>query len=759
MAAEIVIPETQLPLWMRQARRGIDWGMLVILALSLTSAWGFINDAGLPRTNDSERYVFRTADTAAALREGRLYPRWSPHALAGYGAPIPHYYPPGAPYSAALITIFLTGSQVSAVRVLYLLAFCLGGVGMYALVTRRSGAAVGLIAMLLYTGSPYIGQTAPHVQGDLSGLLGLTLVIALLWAADRALHDDRPFNLAFVAGATAAVILTDWRGALIALLLTLLLTLWQRRVDARARWRMVAVGVGLGIGLASFYWLPALLELDAVTWRQPDVRPFDRLSFPDIVQPLRQLDPAALVPTPHFTIGATGLIALIGGGLALRDRGQIDFHGLFWLTGVVTLVAAVLIAPGQTWLLGSATLCLAIGGSALWSLNRIDDPGSRRLLLPALVIGLLFAAQPIWLTQRPPDQPRSFTPAAQVDYELQGNGVAVLPANAPVPVTTTDRLDPNGALRHSYETGTLMKVSGEQITGMAQVGALMTATHSIELQVNTTTTTTITILTAHFPGWVATLNDRPVPLSRDPLTGLIRVSLPAGAEGDLRLTLGPTPSRTGAWIISGALLGLLAVVTWGRVRRTDETFVDLHLLDNESTRLVLLVVGLFFVVVMVIAPLPQLHPPPGFGLDNRQALRYRSNVGLEALAYDLPGATYRPGDAVEFTVYWHTLRDLTANYRVRGILIQVDPGMFLPPTPLRHPGGYPTRRWLTDRYVADPYRIPIPADVAPGQYLIGLEVFDCDQSCDNAPRLTFFADDGTQIGSVIVLPPVVTIAN
>src|SRR5947208_13602575 len=82
------IAREDLPIWMQNSLRGTDWGVLIVLVFSLLAAWPFLLQPGLPRTNASEHYVYRAADTAQAFAEGLLYPRWSPNALTGHGAPI-----------------------------------------------------------------------------------------------------------------------------------------------------------------------------------------------------------------------------------------------------------------------------------------------------------------------------------------------------------------------------------------------------------------------------------------------------------------------------------------------------------------------------------------------------------------------------------------------------------------------------------------------------------------------------------------------
>ena len=104
MSVNDVIDEAQFPAWMKQARRGVDWGAVLIVGFCLIAARSFIIEAELSATNDSLAYVYRVADYADAFEQGIFYTRWSPHAVNGLGAPIPHYYPSGASYAGGLIS-------------------------------------------------------------------------------------------------------------------------------------------------------------------------------------------------------------------------------------------------------------------------------------------------------------------------------------------------------------------------------------------------------------------------------------------------------------------------------------------------------------------------------------------------------------------------------------------------------------------------------------------------------------------------------
>nr|MCU0511691.1 6-pyruvoyl-tetrahydropterin synthase-related protein [Anaerolineae bacterium] len=326
ISAPIVIPEADLPDWMRRSRRRFDPGLLIVLLFSLGAAWSFLLNPALPRTGDSESYVFRAVDTAAALREGQLYPRWSPHALNGYGAPIPAFYPPAAPYLAGFIAVMFTDDTLVALRLLCAGALLLAGTAVYALVLRRVNAPAGVVAAALYVYSPFIGLTLPHLEGDLAGLLAAALLPALLWAVNRWLALRQPVDFALVAAGTAALLLTQPVYLPVAALLAgglAALQVLETRQPAPVLPLLAALLAG--VALAAFYWLPALVEMPFVRWLPAPVpAPAERLTLAGLVQPMRQIDPAALLTPPLFSLGVVlpGLALLSAATrLALRPAG------------------------------------------------------------------------------------------------------------------------------------------------------------------------------------------------------------------------------------------------------------------------------------------------------------------------------------------------------------------------------------------------------------------------------------------------------
>ncbi len=753
--ASITIPPHDLPVWMRRAQRRTDWGVLLVLALSLAVASSFLFQAGLPRASASERYVYLTADFATALREGRLYPRWSANALGGYGAPIPNFYPPGAAYSAALAQIFLTGSAVDAVRLMYALAFCLAGAVTYTFVARRSSAPAGLIAAALYLFSPYVGQVAPHLLGDLPGMIGLALLPALLWAVDRLLVGDQPHDLLLVALATAGLLLTEPHTGLVGLGLAAAFCAAQPRA-ASSGGKRVAVGLLLGVVMSAFFWLPALAEATAVQW-YPTTAPIQpTITLAGLLTPLRPIDPDAMLPAVQATLGLTGVIgALVGTAAIGFAREAIRFEGLFLYAGAALALTGIALLPNQVWLIGPITLCCAIGGSAIWRVGRRLKPSQRGPALPLLLIAILLGALPVWAFTGTPGTFETPNALAQIEFEQRGYGVAVLPPGAPLPSNAGAAPAPNRALLNSYQTSVVDKIDSASLPSTVGIGVLEHTTHSDLFSVRARSATPIKLLTAWFPGWTASFGASSIPLTPT-ADGLMTLRMPADT-GELLVSLGTTPVRAAAWALSWGALIALALMTWWRIRHSAPSYDHAPLLTTAQARLLALVVAAFVVIVAAVAHTGLPMPRAGFALDGSIALRSRTDVGLEALAYRVDNRAYRPGESIDLSIYWRALRTLPDNYTVRAELVSATPGVVYPATPLHAPGHYPTRRWLVGRYVGDRFDVPLPADIPPGHYLIGVEAFDCQAECTPEDRLIFFDAAGSDAGQVLLLPTLLTV--
>lgn len=756
-----------LPDWMRQARQGVDWGLLLVLAFSLLAAWPFLIDPNLPQTNGSEQVVYQTANIAASIQEGRFYPRWSPHVLGELGAPIPNFYPPGPAYFAALIQVLLTNDPISAARITYVLAICAAAIAVYALVLRRVNAAAGVLAAVLTVYSPYFAITAPHILGDLAAISITALVAALLWALDRLLMTRHPMDLVTATLLFAGLILTNPVAASVGAATSLGYAVWLRQTTSR-RFRIGAVWIPLilGIGVASFYWIPALLEQNAITWVAPDVQaqPLD-LNPANLLTPPSLIDPDILRPQPELTLGLVhGLMA--AGGLAglILSRRWRGLQGFFVLSGLAGIGLALTLLRAESWIIGLLSLCWAVVGSALPHLMATLSPARRRLTLPILLILIWITCAPVWFVPALQNVLTAVDAQAQEQHEQQGFGVSVLAPGQPVPISVPPHSEPLEAIIQQTESGQTNKLLPDNTNQSYPVSLLEDSTHTDRFQVrDLDRAIQLTVLTAYFPGWYARLDALPIPLWRDEQTGLIRVEVPnlRGSFGELQITLGTTPVRSGSWIITWAVIGILVLLVLRRKRtQRRRPFNELRLLSLEEARLVALPLASFVLVTLLfatgMAAVP-LRVATGSESASAYPVTYRSDSGLTLTGFRLSGQQQRPGATFDLDLFWQAQRFLSQNYRVRVVLVNNRDGSRWAETALRHPGYYPTRRWNTTQAVIDPYTISLPTTIVPGNYQIQVEAVTCQDDCARLTPLNFFTPTGRAAGVTLTLPTLIQV--
>ncbi len=754
---------------MRRAQRGVDWGFLLVLALCIIVSAPFLFRSELPHNNANENYVYRTNDYAESIEEGWLYPRWSPNVLGGYGAPIPSFYPPAPAYGAAILQILLTNNAVSAVRLLYVLATCIAGITVYMLVMRHSGATAGILSAMLYVYNPYVSLVVPHVQGDLTTMLVLALAPALLWATSRLINAHQPQNMTLVTVFTAGLFLTSIKEAVTICLLATAFALWQfKQTRKKRKFIQFILAMGLGILLVGFFWIPAWLEQSAIHWQPNIAGEVLTLRLKELFIPFRAIDTAEMMPHPQFTLGIITLLFALGGALTqITINRKFNFGSFFAVSGFVITVIAVFILPHETWLLGVIILCCSIVGSEVLILRINLSARLKRLLLPIMMVGIWIGSTAIWL---PPPAAQPFGDsdgAAQINYEQQGYGVAVLPAGEDIPSTLTDKITLNRNLIDSYQSGSLInKLAPSQVTGGFQASPLSHFTHGDQFQLRqVNSAVTLSVLTAYFPGWRATVNDQRVNLQPNADTGLIQIDLPASTNrtSELLIALGSTNVRLGSWLISGLTLFIIIILTWGKFRTLRKNpLEDLDLLKQDEARLIALPVGcfgLFALLILIPNPFFRITQRGNSDIDNSFMTQTRSTTGLTLSGFELPQNIYSAGDDFGITLFWQTQRFLTENYQVKIFLQNNSDGSRWNETRLRNPGYYPTRRWNTTQYLSDKYEFSIVPNIPPGNYQIHVQAYDCSISCNDNTRLNFFNLNGQGMGTDIILPTLIAITS
>ncbi len=110
------------------------------------------------------------------------------------------------------------------------------------------------------------------------------------------------------------------------------------------------------------------------------------------------------------------------------------------------------------------------------------------------------------------------------------------------------------------------------------------------------------------------------------------------------------------------------------------------------------------------APAPQIELTVNFGGMARL-------VGI-----DLPATRVKAGEPLTLTLYWQGLAPSDKNWKVFVHLVDESGRIISQQDQVPGGGQYPTTSWLPNEYIADPYRLPIPADVVEGEQVYELRI-------------------------------------
>ena len=717
MSPERHIPDEQLPLWMKQARRSVDWGALLVILLALLVARPIITNPNLPDTNQTLAHVWHAETTAHMLDNGELYPRWSPYALRGYGAPIPNFHPPAVSVLSGLLDVVFLANTITAVRLLMVLSYISGGMALYVLVTQRSHARAGIISAMAYLYSPYMGLTLPHQLGDVTTLLAMALLPVFLWSINRILSRNQPADVLYVTLSGALLLLTEPRYFGAGLLFAAGLAGYMLYRDTpRRRLFSATMGILCALGLTAFYWLPALVEQAHINWYpQNAIAPPLTVDLSDLLTWPLALDAGALVHPPQWTTGAVLPLTCLLSGLVLWRMRRLKLQAVFGGIALL-LIPLVLLLPSQTWLFGLLILCLSIASSGFMMLLDERPHWIQAAGLTVSVAGLLLLSLPMLITSAPTSRITDTSFEAQLAYEDEGYGLAILPAQNAVPAP----VDPATLSGTTSLTDRLNTLSSPNAQITPQDEHLLTYRYTIRIG----QPTRAVFSQMYFPGWQATLNnDELIPVSRlsNGLTGL---DLPANASGTLVIRRVATQPQILSWLLSGLALLVALSVFYIRWRQRTMDYDPGAVLHQSS------VAALLFVILpgtgFMLMNLDSLQPEPDYRRATAITLDAPTRFGPVLLAYDAP-ARAQPGGELDIMLYWQTEFSLPLDYIISVRLHDATDREIVSVTQV--PGFVPVSRWLPGYYVPDRYQLPLPSDLPEGTYRLSVQVGNCQPTC------------------------------
>lgn len=745
MSANDVIAEEQIPEWMKQAQRNFDWGAIIIVGFCLIASWAFISQSQLPAYNDTEHYVYQIADYAQAFEEGIAYNRWSPYAVFGYGAPIPHYYPSGTAYIGGLITYLITNDPLMSTRILFISSIILAGSMTYHFVKQHASALAGMIASLIYIFSPFVMLNVPHIEGDLAFSIGIGLLPSILWAVSRFLKRNQAFDFALLAMIIAITIFTV-PGILAQSLIAsmILIAVHSRRNFKRVILASLVGAILTGFLLASFFLLPAFAQYYDIEWYSALIEaPRYQLTLEQLFVSSQPMDSALMIPRPTYNLGWGLLFTLPISLIALIiNKEQRLFFVSYLGLGIITLLIIVMLFPRQTSWFALITLCFAIASSYH---GQSTAPKSLQLLgvwLSILVI--LVTSMPTWIIPHPELTIAGTSGRNQIQYQQSGYGYAGLPSGLALP----SNLSPTDA-----EAMSLDNLNDEDSRFLTNVGTGITlleeSAYRGRYNINTNTPLTIEYSRAYFNNWQALsiMGDLSISESEN---NLMALNVPSNTETLVTLRIGLTFIIAIAWIMSLVALIVCGFLWWYRWRTNDTDYDTSILLTNRSSQIFILILILFSIIRFFAPSIPThfLSRQPQYSMAESLFVQTNFDSNFQLLAYDIAQRPFRSGQNIQVRVYWTLNSNVNSHYLVQLRLTDNSRQETFYESGYTHAGYYPSSRWQAMSIVPQDFIFRLPA--SQGDYFITFDVYECNSACS-----IDIMDSNEAQGQIPVLRPVI----
>jgi hypothetical protein len=130
-------------------------------------------------------------------------------------------------------------------------------------------------------------------------------------------------------------------------------------------------------------------------------------------------------------------------------------------------------------------------------------------------------------------------------------------------------------------------------------------------------------------------------------------------------------------------------------------------------------------VQVPLSPVTLNAPVHNFSEPKMEHLIGANLGGVATLAgYNLDESHIRPGEVLEFDLYWRSEEIAQVSYSIFAQLLSPDSRILVQQDQLPVMGDRPTSGWVPDEYIRDPYQLMIPLDAAPGKYRLIVGMYD-----------------------------------
>ena len=570
--------------------RRFDGHALFAILLSIFAVAPLLNPGYFWGAHDARHSVYFLLEFDRSIQDGILYPRWQAEFNFGYGYPFFNIYSPLTTYLGEIFHL-LGMDIVSAVKAVFALSFALSALTMYLYARRILGSRnAALVAATVYVYVPY-HLADIFLRGALADSFCFVFFPLVLWGFHHLVERPGRRALVLAGAALAGLIFTHYTLALLflpflGLYIVMVVSLSSHRlrnlrqgIPHAGRTMLWAAGGGIyAVALSAILVLPVAFEFRFVRtdqWAGGYYNYRDHFVYPfQFFAPTWGYGPGSVAgpnDTLPFQLGAVAFVLSALSSVVLlllrrsRRRQEAVPFIVFYQVATLGLMLLMLDVSLPLWeifrlatfaqfpwrLLSLTTLTTAVlSGTVLLADEQRPAVASFSpvvALLAVVILGSYNYLQPQIIA--PPEGPVSL--AGLMRFEQSSGEMTGMTSYA-----TRPRPPSWSPLADVYVSGGIVtdKVMREKLDPGVQV---VTTRHSSvldEVKVRTPQDTVLSFYTAYYPGWQATVDNKPVTITPAGDLGYITVPVPAG-EHTIVLHFGQTPPRT-----VGAILSLLSLI-------------------------------------------------------------------------------------------------------------------------------------------------------------------------------------------------------
>jgi len=563
---------------------------------------------------------WRSLELLEALKEGVLFPRWSPDLFYGFGFPIFNFYSPMSFYEVVAMRIIGAPDLLQASKITFALNFLASGIGGYVLARCIGlGRAPAAAAGVLYMYAPSTLRDV-YIRSGLASLTGTAFLPFVLTAFVHLCRVRTMTSTAVAALMLSVMILTHNLTSVVALGMIVVIVLvycWWNH-DIRALTPAV-LAVALGLGVASFFILPAMTEMPLTHTEKLAAGDLDyRLHFVDPLGEINGTIESRAVDIKYMATrwGAIDLHPAYPYGLPPMKLSL--FQGLLVLAFIAALATRRKPSP---WIVSSALIAFALfylhtsWSRWIWEsaplLQAFQFPW--RMLEP---MGLCVALMGAWGAQSLSRRHETATYAVLSGIAIAA-GIWMLPTDLLPFEGGGVQVSRDGLIRHEYRErnrvgtmvdGQFLPLSVQWDEEALQMGDILPRYDAtfppeqwvgqtafvrpeskawimaarrgqlwMEAQLQAGETTKLAFHTVYFAGWTAYVDGKPAAIEptgwqadsegRRVALGVLQVSVPAG-DHIVRIQFEDTPIRWWSTLLSLASLLVLGSMLVMASRKT-----------------------------------------------------------------------------------------------------------------------------------------------------------------------------------------------